>query len=328
MSKPIPHLGKLEKVDPREVWSHEALSFTPWLALPENLAQLGETLGLDLELEATEQSVGPFRADILCKQVGSDHWVLIENQLEKTDHSHLGQILTYAAGLDAVTVVWVSPQFTDEHRACLDWLNRSTNKDLYFFGIQLEVWRIADSLLAPRFHLVSQPNEWAESVASASASLGNSESMQAHHAYWSSLRERFVSRNGPLRMGKPQHKNWMQISQFGRGEFSLVARTNRAERRACVELYISGASASIWFRSLELQREDLEKRLGHLHFRDSAPRDRMISQYLDDADPTDREDWPRQHKWITDRLYAFFETFAPILSSFQPANSEDEPLTE
>jgi hypothetical protein len=111
-------------VELRQAWTGEATEFTPWLA--QNVAVLGDALELELEVEAQEQPVGPFRADILCKDTATDNWVLIENQLERTDHSHLGQLLTYAAGLDAVTIVWVAARFTDEHRAALDWLNNVT----------------------------------------------------------------------------------------------------------------------------------------------------------------------------------------------------------
>src|SRR6516164_3926241 len=117
-------LGKLERVDVRRVWANEAGGFTPWLAQDENITLLGEAIGIELDVEAQEKAVGPFRADILCKDAATDNWVLIENQLERTDHTHLGQLLTYAAGLDAVTIVWVSPNFTEEHRATLDWLNK------------------------------------------------------------------------------------------------------------------------------------------------------------------------------------------------------------
>lgn len=113
-------LGRLEKVELREVWKTEASDFTPWLAQEQNIELLGETIGIDLEVEAQEKNVGPFRADILCKDTLTDNWVLIENQLERTDHTHLGQLLTYAAGLNAVTIVWIAERFTDEHRATLD----------------------------------------------------------------------------------------------------------------------------------------------------------------------------------------------------------------
>ena len=109
-------LGRLSRVDLRDIWTRE-----------ENLVILGDTLGIDLELEAQEKAVGPFRADVLCKDIGTGAWVLIENQLERTDHGHLGQLLTYASGLEAVTVVWIAARFTDEHRSTLDWLNRITD---------------------------------------------------------------------------------------------------------------------------------------------------------------------------------------------------------
>src|SRR5688572_23063362 len=109
-------LGRLTRVDLRDIWLSEATDFTPWLAREENLTVLAESLGIDLELEAQERAVGPFRADILCKDIGSNSWVLIENQLERTDHCHLGQLLTYASGLEAVTIVWIASRFTEEHR--------------------------------------------------------------------------------------------------------------------------------------------------------------------------------------------------------------------
>src|ERR1017187_4187913 len=164
-------LGKLERVDVRKVWASEAGGFTPWLAQEDNIALLGEAIHIDLEVEAQEKAVGPFRADILCKNTENDNWVLIENQLERTDHTHLGQLLTYAAGLDAVTIVWVSPNFTEEHRATLDWLNGITDQRFNFFGLEIEVWRIGDSPMAPKFNIVSKPNDWAKTVKDGAQSL-------------------------------------------------------------------------------------------------------------------------------------------------------------
>ncbi|MGB8414368.1 MAG: hypothetical protein WCE23_16240 [Candidatus Binatus sp.] len=140
-----PALGKLEKVDLRDYWKSESQDFTPWLASAENIALLGEAIDLELEVEAQEKEVGPFRADILCKDTSTGQWVLIENQLEPTDHTHLGQLLTYAAGLNAGTIVWISEHFTNEHRATLDWLNEITDEGFSFFGIEVELWRIGGS---------------------------------------------------------------------------------------------------------------------------------------------------------------------------------------
>ena len=150
------NLGRLEKVELRDVWETEDRDFTPWLAKEEHLELLGEVIGIELELEAQEKDVGPFRADILCKNTAdeSESWVLIENQIEKTDHKHLGQLMPYAAGLQAATIVWVASRFTEEHRAALDWLNKITDDDFKFFGLEVELWKIGNSPAAPKFNRV------------------------------------------------------------------------------------------------------------------------------------------------------------------------------
>lgn len=159
-----PNLGRLERVDLRKEWKTEAQDFTPWLAQEVNLAVLSGALNMGLETVGQEESVGPFRADILCRNTLDDSWVLIENQLERTDHTHLGQLLTYAAGLKTVTIVWVAATFTDEHRAALDWLNEITDERFRFFGLEVELWRIGDSPAAPKFNIVAKPNEWVRAV--------------------------------------------------------------------------------------------------------------------------------------------------------------------
>ena len=157
-------LGRLEKVDLRQIWLSESSGFTPWLAQHESLKLLGETIEMELECQSQEKEVGPFRADILCNDLSNDKFVLIENQLERTDHTHLGQLLTYAAGLEAVTIVWLAQRFTDEHRAALDWLNEHTSEQINFFGLEIELWKIGNSLVAPKFNIVSKPNDWTRSM--------------------------------------------------------------------------------------------------------------------------------------------------------------------
>ena len=164
------NLGRLERVDLRKVWLGEASDFTPWLAQEENLALLGDTIGLDLAWEATEKDVGPFRADILCRDTTTNAWVLIENQLERTDHSHLGQLLTYAAGLKAVTIVWIARHITEEHRAALDWLNEITRKGSTSLALRSSCGASAIRSIAPKFNVVSQPNDWTEIVRNATSS--------------------------------------------------------------------------------------------------------------------------------------------------------------
>lgn len=163
-SSTAPVLGRLSQVDVREVWPSEANSFTPWLAQEENLRLLAETINMSLILEAREKPVGMFRADIIARNVHTGHLVLIENQLERTDHGHLGQLIMYAAGLKAVSIVWVSSLFTDEHRATFDWLNEVTDAGIAFYGLEMELWQIGDSAIAPKFNLVSKPNMFSKRV--------------------------------------------------------------------------------------------------------------------------------------------------------------------
>jgi len=318
----LPMLGKLQKVAPKKVWAHEALAFTPWLALPENLTELGNALGMELELEAIEQAVGPFRADILCKRVGTDHWVLIENQLEKTDHLHLGQILTYAAGLDAVTVVWIAPNFTDEHRACLDWLNRVTVEGLNFFGVQIEVWQIGDSDMAPRLQIVSRPNQWAKSVSSASASISNGKAGQAHLEYWTGFIEALKKNGGPIKPVTPGTQNWITFSAFGRSGFTLTVASNVYEKRIRVGMYITPKNADAFFTALKTHKAEIESGLGPVVWHDTAVQERAVLQYLGDADGADKSDWQRQHDWMIERLRSFYRVFAPIVKTLQPAPLE------
>lgn len=138
--------------------------FTPWLAQEENLTLLGKALGIELELEAQEVEIGGFRADLLCKNTADDSWVIIENQLDPTNHNHMGQLLTYAARLDASTVIWIAKTFRHEHREMLDWQNRITDERYRFFGVEMKVWQVEDSPRAIQFDVVSSPNDWVRGV--------------------------------------------------------------------------------------------------------------------------------------------------------------------
>jgi hypothetical protein len=204
-------LGKLTRIDLREAWPSEATAFTPWLAQEENLALLAETIGTELELEAQEQRVGPFRADILCKDTNTNNWVLIENQIEPTDHCHLGQLLTYAAGLHAVTIIWIAQFIREEHRAALDWLNEITDERFNFFGLEIELWKIGDSPVAPKFNVVCKPNDWSKNVQDSARGLANvatSEIRRVYLEYWTLFRDHMRENKSFVRSQKPLPQPW------------------------------------------------------------------------------------------------------------------------
>jgi hypothetical protein len=219
---PTPPLGTLEPAELKSAWPSER-DFTTWLAEEANLAQLAESLGIDeLELEDTEKNVGPFKADILCKDTLNGHWVVIENQLYKTDHSYLGQLLTYAAGLQAVTVVWIAAPFTEEHRAALDWLNDVTDERVRFFGVEIELWRIGNSPKAPRFNVVSRPNDWAKSVSEGAAGVsGLTGTQKLQLEYWIAFRRYIEEHPGNVRPVKPLPQAGLAFAA-GRVGFTIV----------------------------------------------------------------------------------------------------------
>lgn len=161
-------LGKLEEVDIRKIWEHEAQSFTPWLAIPENLTQLGESLGINFNTDdvQTEVGVGDFSADILTSisDLSTSKAVVIENQLERTDHDHLGKCIAYAAGVDAEVIIWIARDIRDEHRQAIEWLNLNSSNKVNFFLVQLGAYRIGDSKVAPHFKVIESPNEWTKTV--------------------------------------------------------------------------------------------------------------------------------------------------------------------
>jgi hypothetical protein len=316
-------LGRLSKIELRDVWSSEALDFTPWLAREDNLALLAETLGLELELEAQEKAVGPFRADILCKDIGTNAWVLIENQLERTDHMHLGQLLTYASGLEAVTIVWIAARFTEEHRSTLDWLNRITDDTFRFFGVEVELWRIGQSAAAPRFNIVSKPNNWNKLVLQAARAIDESElsgTRATQVAYWGALGNTLMAGGGPLaRDRKPQPQSWMSYS-VGRSGFSVNASMSRPKRQVRAELYISNPHAKAYFYLLRAQAQQIEEDVGYSLVWEELPegKDTRISVPLNDVDPESQADWPRQHEWLAARLNDFYRVFAGRVRALDP----------
>lgn len=321
MNRNSPQLGRLQRVDLRVVWADEAKGFTPWLALPENIALLSEAIGMELEVEAQEKDVGPFRADILCRDAATNDWVLIENQLERTDHTHLGQLLTYAAGLKAVTIVWLASRFTDEHRAVLDWLNEVTAEKFQLFGLEVEAWRIGDSPIAPKFNVVSKPNDWsrgaAEGATRVAADLTDTQRLQLE--FWTAFRE-YANRHAKrIRATKPLPQQWMNFA-IGRAwthlsGIVLIRKTSAkgedpGELR--VELFVDSRVAPGAYELLLVQQAEIERQFG-CRLAWQAPegkRGRWI--FLSRAaSPLVRERWEEYFRWLVETADKFHEVFQP-----------------
>lgn len=309
-------LGTIKKMDLRDVWSSEASDFTPWLAKDENIALLGEAIGLELEVESQEKNVGPFRADILARDLTSNHYVLIENQLEQTNHNHLGQIMTYAAGLDAFSIIWIAKSFTEEHRAALDWLNRITEENINFFGIEIEVIQIGDSLPAPQFKVVAKPNDWSKSVRSSASTGELTDTKLKQQQYWTEFKE-YVEKNGsPFKVQKPSPQHWTNIA-LGRSNFYLSLTVNSQSHIICINLEIGGARAKEHFDKLrDLYEEDSKEHISAdiewLRLDDRKSCMVKLSKSFNFTDEYSRDE---QYAWFVEYVKKYISYFRPKVKS-------------
>lgn len=205
-------LGKIEEVDIRDVWAHEQYDFSKWLAEEENIKSLGEVLNLSLTDVNTEQFVGSYRCDIICKDELTGKSVLIENQLEQTNHDHLGKIITYASGLDASVVVWIVANARDEHASAIEWLNNHTDDGVSFFLIEIHAYKIGDSAPAPMFKIIEQPNDFVKS-AKALAEKGELNETQKYRLdFWTKFNDLIDERGKPFNKHKPSTDHWYTVA--------------------------------------------------------------------------------------------------------------------
>ena len=327
-----PNLAKIERVDLREAWAHEAYNFTPWLA--RNITELGEALSMDLELQETEAAVGGYSLDILATDRDQNRTVIIENQLEATNHNHLGQLLTYAAGYDASVIVWLTGDFRDEHRAALDWLNQRTGEDTEFFGVVVELWRIGDSLPAPHFKLVATPNEWRKSQIRPNPLSPREE----------------ISRNFRLSLAEKMKSSGIFIRAFRSQSSARYLVIEHAIERAWyaaiwnggkpgLELYVDkrGDDGPQWnqmiFQALEQDRESIEvaladPKLGEwLAWEPTAGNRRhaRVAIYRDGNVFQDTESWGEFQDWMIQKLHKFRQVITPRLQEF---SEQEQPTIE
>ncbi|EMY69843.1 DUF4268 domain-containing protein [Leptospira vanthielii] len=232
-------LGKFIKIDLREFWPDEAKSFTPWLSKQENLVVLSDEIGIDLELEGIEVHIGNYKADIVCRDISNDQKIIIENQLEKSNHDHLGKIITYASGIDAFTIIWICSLITEEHRQAIDWLNQNTIEDIRFFAIEIELWQIDQSNPAPKFNIICKPNEWVKSSKDLKINKTLTETKQIQLDYWNFIIDYFKKNKTTLSLRKPRPQHWYSLS-LGKSKYSLSLTVNTMKNKLGCEIYIRG----------------------------------------------------------------------------------------
>jgi len=305
------NLGRLEPVDLRKVWPNEEIDFTPWLADQENLAILADALGMPLEFVSREEAVGSYSADILCRDSNDHTHVVVENQLESTNHDHLGKLLTYAAHLDARVLVWIAKSFTEEHRAALDWLNEVSETGTRFFGLEIELWQIGDSPPAPKLNVVARPNDWRKD----STDTGPlTETQQTQLAFWKGFAE-FVSRKGTVvkKTHSPRAQQWLGIAGVGRTGFFLQGLITVWNGELKAELQITGQDTDHYFDLHYAARHELAKvhEIDYLEWYNPDGVQRRSIHWRCSTDFGDPDLRTEQYRWLLDRAEALHRILAP-----------------
>lgn len=252
-------LGKLKAVDIRTVWPHEQYDFSKWLATDENIKELGDTLNLSLTDVETEKFVGNYRCDILCKDEITGKIVLIENQLEPTNHDHLGKIITYASGLDAAVVIWIVSSARDEHASAIEWLNKHTDDDISFFLLEVHAYKIGDSDPAPQFKIIEQPNDFVKTVKNIAKNAELNESQKSRLEFWTQFNEIIVANGKPFNTRKASTDPWYNVA-IGSSEANISIDLVNKEHKIRIGLWINDNKDI--FDSLFQQKSSIENALG------------------------------------------------------------------
>lgn len=306
------NLSKLEEItDLRTVWEHEASDFTPWLAEEENISLLADALGLEITVEEKESDVGDFHVDILAVETGTNRKIIIENQLEDTNHDHLGKLITYAAGKSAEIIIWLVKHAREEHRAAIEWLNNNTNEAIGFFLCEIKLYRIGESAPAVKFEIVEKPNDWTKELRK--TELVNDNQLQRRD-YWVAFQEYAFQKKSfakNFKRRKPTTDNWFD---FGIGSSACIIRISqvRKHKNLIAEIYIHNNKEL--FRTLLDNKETIESESG-LNFDWRELPDKKASRVLiiKQVSFDDKAAWHEQFDWLIDVMIKLKKTFAHYL---------------
>lgn len=304
------NLGTLKKItDLRSIWPHEALNFTPWVA--ENVDLLADAVGLDITVDETESSVGDFNVDIYASETGTDRKIIIENQLEDTDHDHLGKLITYASGKGADVVIWVVKHAREEHKAAVEWLNNHTDDKMGFFLCEIKLFQIGDSQIAPAFTVVERPNDWTKEIRKTASA---NSTQQQRLEYWQAFNDYAFSDANFSRIfnkRKPTTDHWMDFS-IGSSACHIAVSQIQKRKAVDVELYINDDKEL--FKSLFAHKDEIEKNMEmELEWKELPERkaSRILIEKTVDLD--DRATWPEQFDYIMDTCIKMKRAFKRYL---------------
>ena len=305
-------LGKLQEIkDLRTVWPHEALDFTPWLAEEENIKLLGDAIGLEITINETESSVGDFNVDIYAAETGTERKIIIENQLEDTNHDHLGKIITYASGKSADIIIWVVKRARDEHKAAIEWLNNHTDDKIGFFLVETKLYQIGNSEVAVKFEVIEKPNDWKKEIKQAN---NDSPILQARHDYWVSFNEYAFDGTEfakEFNKRKASTDHWMTLSVGVSGNYISISQV-RKYNQLVVEWYI--ADDKDLYKEFFTYKDSIENDIGiKLEWNELPEKkaSRIITYKVVDFD--DKADWNNQFEWVIDIAVKMKKAFKKYL---------------
>ncbi len=305
-------LGKLKEVDIRTVWAHEQYDFSKWLAGEENIKELGDTLNLALTDVETEKFVGNYRCDILCKDEITGKVVLIENQLEATNHDHLGKIITYASGLDAAVVVWIVASARQEHASAIEWLNKHTSDDLSFFLIEVHAYTIGNSDPAPMFKIIEQPNDFAKSVKAISKNSELSVAQQNRLEFWTQFNEVLEQRGKPFNKRKVTTDHWYSVA-MGSSECSISIDLVNKEHKIRVGVWI--ADSKELFDQFYAHKDEIEASCGFELYWDRLDNKKasLACTYIQGLDFDNQDNYPELINNAIDLVLTLKKAFVVFL---------------
>jgi hypothetical protein len=303
-------LGSIKRLDVRTVWTKEASEFTPWLAKDENIAKLSQAIGIELEVENTEVPVGPYNADILARDSATGQYVVIENQLERIDHDHLGKAIVYASVLDAAAVVWIAREFTEEHSKAIDWLNDNSTEDVSFYGVRLELWQIDDSKPAVQFNVVTRSSEIFRKAVITKTTENLTEVKRLQLEFWTRFRDALAETKQLPSVQEPRPRYWYNVP-IGRAGIHLSNIMDTWGNRFGIRLYMRhrrGGQEAL--EQLIDQKAQIEAELGESLKWDSNPdaKDKVITLERK-ADVRNRAKWDENVKWMVEKTLAMRKVF-------------------
>ncbi len=307
-------LSTLKKIDLRDVWGHEAIDFTNWLSQEENLTLLSEEIGVDINLIQTEANVGKFNVDILAEEDNTKRKIIIENQLEDTNHDHLGKIITYASGYDAEIIIWIVKDFREEHQKAIDWLNEHTDENISFFLIKLELWQIENSNPAPKFELVVSPNEWAKTIKSATKNNELTETKLQQLEFWEQFKKYVQEKDKKIKLRTPQPHHWYDVS-IGNSDCHISLTVNSRDNNLGCELYIS-RNKDLYNFLLE-KKSNLEKEVNEKIEWINAPVASRIKIKKEIKKLFDQENYENYFSYLYEKTILFQKVFSKYLLEFK-----------